>query len=220
MTNRVTIAGRADAHDERDRERAPHRVDERLVRLLLDVTALLATDAVVEVDDVARKPNVSASAATTTPTTTIAYDTNSRTSRRRRRFIGSGEELVAHAANGADELGRVGAVTERAADAPDVHVDDALVAEEVPAPDLLEQLGSREHAPGSASQRDEQVELERARGSTGAPSRATSWRVDVDDQAVELEPFARRPRRPVPRPRRSTARVRATSSRGLNGLVT
>ena len=56
----------------------------------------------------------------------------------------------------------VGAVAERLADAPDVHVDDPLVAEEVEAPHLLEQLAAGQHASRGAGEGDEQVELERA----------------------------------------------------------
>ena len=43
-----------------------------------------------------------------------------------------------------------------------MHVDDPLVAEEVVSPHPLEQLAAREHTTGRASERDEQIELERA----------------------------------------------------------
>ena len=60
---------------------------------------------------------------------------------------GCPEELVPDAPHGPDQLGIVGAVAELLADAADVHVDDALVAEEVEAPDLLEELAAGEDSP-------------------------------------------------------------------------
>ncbi len=68
-----------------------------------------------------------------------------------------------------------------------MHVDNPLVAEEVEAPHVLEQLAAGEHAPRRAGQRDEQIELERAeRDRSTVPFDLAS--ADVDDESVEDQP--------------------------------
>ena len=93
-----------------------------------------------------------------------------------------------------------------------------------PAPGQVEQLVAREHHAGALQQRHQQPELARGQRRHHPPASSTSSRRPVSrDQRSK----AVRPRREgffvgrqALRARRSTALMRASSSRGLNGLAT
>ena len=97
---------------------------------------------------------------------------------------GREEELVADPAHGPDDARVAGVVTEGAPDAAHVHVDDPLVAVEVVAPDLLEQLGPREDPPGRGGQGPQQVELEGRQAHLGPVDDELATAL-VEGQAVE-----------------------------------
>ena len=82
--------------------------------------------------------------------------------------------------------GRGRVVAERLAHAPDVDVDDPLVAVEVVAPDLLEELLAGEHPAGRLGERDEEVELEGGQGDRAAGGGDLAAAL-VDGQPVEAE---------------------------------
>ena len=71
----------------------------------------------------------------------------------------SGHQLVAHAPHGEYVLGHRGIHLDLGAQAPDVHVDQAPVAEVVVAPDPVEQLLAAEHLVGAGRQLAQQAEL-------------------------------------------------------------
>ena len=106
-----------------------------------------------------------------------------------------------------------------AAQPVDVDVDRAGLARVVVAPDLLEELVAGEDLARVTDEEREQLEglgLDRH----GRPSRRRRWPAQVD-----LDPARgrrRRAARPTAccSPRRKIARIRADSSRRLNGLVT
>src|ERR1700677_2640577 len=69
----------------------------------------------------------------------------------------SGHQLVAHAPHGEYVLGHRGIHLDLGAQAPDVHVDQAPVAEVVVAPDPVEQLLTAEHLVGAGGQLAQQA---------------------------------------------------------------
>ena len=143
------------------------------------------------------------------------------TSAARRRRDGSGSAhrrapaRVADAADGADRA----RVAELGPQLGHVHVDGAGAGRGRVAPDLGEQLLAREHPPGPAHQVREQVEL--GRGQRRPRCRRRTTRRLAGSTATPADVQQRSRARPAPA-RRGAARscTRATSSRGLNGLVT
>src|SRR6202453_1156589 len=69
----------------------------------------------------------------------------------------SGHQLVAHAPHGEYVLGHCGIHLDLGAQATDVHVDQAPVAEVVVAPDPVEQLLTAEHLVGAGRQLAQQA---------------------------------------------------------------
>ena len=103
------------------------------------------------------------------------------------------------------------------ADVLDVRVDGALEGVDVGAADRVEQLRAREDAARLACKRGEELEF-------GRRQVDRAWRCATPASAGKVDRRGRRAaarRRPRRRAstRRSTDRTRATSSRGLNGLV-
>ena len=99
----------------------------------------------------------------------------------------------------------------------DVHVHGAGAGRRGVPPHGAEQLLPREHPAGRPHQVGEQVELGRGQRDLGAARPAPAAGRPPARPARSAAP----PRRPPVGPaRRSTVRTRATSSRGLNGLVT
>ena len=97
-----------------------------------------------------------------------------------------------------------------------MHVDGARLDIDVLAPHRVEQLLAREDAAGMLHEVAQQAELGRAE-----MDRLAAARHPVRDQVHDDVGVAAAPRRPAPgRMRRSTARMRATSSVGENGLGT
>ena len=128
-------------------------------------------------------------------------------------------EHVAHAAHRVEELGEAGSSssslrsqwtwTSTVRDSPRVVV----------APDVLEQLVAGEHLARVAEQEREQLErlgLERH----GSPSRRTRWPGEVHLDAPEVDERRRLRSAAACSARRKIARIRAVSSRRLNGFVT
>ena len=132
------------------------------------------------------------------------------------RRVTADARLVADAADGHDDLGSLRVLLDLGAQPLHVHVDQPGVGGVPVAPDLLQQHLAGEHLARLAGQRDQQVELQRGqrdrrrrRGSPGAPG--TSISTSADPQPLGRSPTSAR---------RSRARIRATSSLGLNGLTT
>src|SRR6202451_1979692 len=71
----------------------------------------------------------------------------------------SGHQLVAHAPHGENVLGHRGIHLDLGAQAADMHVDQASVAEVVVAPDPVEQLLTAQHLVGAGRQLAEQAEF-------------------------------------------------------------
>ena len=105
---------------------------------------------------------------------------------------------------------------EREAQAPDVNVDGALLDVDVVAPDLVEQLRARVHALGPRQEEAQQPELGRTECDRGCPSAVTRCVAGSSFSA----PTASGSCAASGARRRSTALIRAFSSRGENGLVT
>ena len=123
-------------------------------------------------------------------------------------------------ADAVDGLDRVGAdVAELAPQAADVAVDRALGDVVAVAVGAVDQLAARVHPAGRAHQRAQQTELGHREDDRGlAPEALVALRVERQLAAPQRR-LARLARRVRPA-RRSSAFTRATSSRGLNGLVT
>ena len=98
-----------------------------------------------------------------------------------------------------------------------MHVDRALLDVDVVAPHLVEQLRAAVHALGMRHEEVQQPELGRARAATRCPLDGDAMRDGVERDGARRERLLRRFRARV---RRSTALMRAFSSRGENGLVT
>ena len=98
----------------------------------------------------------------------------------------------------------------------DVHVDQAGVGGVAVAPHLLQQYLTGEDLAGLAGQRDQQVEQRVSL--TSSPLRSTVWA--GTSMVIWLPVGPIEVRAPTSSPRRSRARIRATSSFGLNGLTT
>ena len=129
---------------------------------------------------------------------------------------GSGLELVAEPPHG-DDVARVGRVgLDLGAQAADVDVDQATVTEVAVAPDPLQQDLAAETRPGleaSSTSRRNSVLVRW----TSSPSRSTTPSSGTISRSPNLQ-VGDRPDRLV-RARRSSARMRADSSLGANGLV-
>jgi len=130
------------------------------------------------------------------------------------RFRRSAHEAIAHLAHGQEVLGAAGIALDLLADAADVHVEQAAVALLVVAPDQVDQFVAGEDAAGMAGQGGEDVELgAREMDRPTVTSRVERERVIGPKWQVSAEASASEERR-------STARTRATSSRGLKGFTT
>ena len=125
-------------------------------------------------------------------------------------------EHVARAAHREHAARRLRVVLDRRADARDVDVDRAVEGLQRIALERVHDLVAREHAPGALRQHDEQVELV-AGQLAGLAVDARGARAEVDLQAAEAQHLARR--RPAAGARRSSALMRASSSRGSKGLA-
>jgi hypothetical protein len=99
-----------------------------------------------------------------------------------------------------------------------VVVDDAVVERAAGPPDGIEQLIAREQTAAALDERRQQPELD-GRQSTNVPPRRTSARpksISVSPNRYTSPWFSP----PSGDDRRSTARIRARSSRGSKGFVT
>ena len=117
-------------------------------------------------------------------------------------------------------VGCRGVVLERRAQPVDVDVDRPRLARVVVAPDVLEQLVAGEHLARVAEEEREQLErLRLDRQRLAVAQEAVAGEVDLDPAEVD-------DRRPAAvgaaacSERRNSARIRADSSRRLNGFVT
>ena len=108
------------------------------------------------------------------------------------------------------------ALVEGLAQAADVHVDGTCVDVRIVLPHGIEQLLARKDAAGMLDQMPEQAEFGRAElHRLAAASHPVRLHVHVDvARRSSCSPAS------AGRTRRSTAPTRASSSRGLNGLVT
>ena len=122
--------------------------------------------------------------------------------------------LVAHAAHGHHDRGVLRIDLDLRPQPLDVHVDQPGVGGVAVAPDLLEQHLAGEHLARVLRQAHQQVELERGQPDR-RPARVTSWPVT----SMVRSPMCRSSGVGTSK-RRTRARMRATSSLGLNGLAT
>lgn len=130
----------------------------------------------------------------------------------------SGARLVAHALHGEDDFRPLRIWFDLGAQPLHVHVDQSGVGRVPIAPDLLQQHLAGEDLTRLASERDQQVELNGV-SFTSSSLRLTVWA--GTSMVIWL------PGGPMvsisgatSSPRRNRARIRATSSLGLNGLTT
>ena len=131
-------------------------------------------------------------------------------------------ELVAETAD-RDDAGRVGRVRLDLGPQPlDVHVERLGVADVVAAPHPVDQRLARQHPAGVGQQEVQQLELLERQRDVGRRSSVTACSSGSSDDVADARAPARRSERAgrVAGRRRSTARMRATSSRIRYGLVT
>src|SRR5947209_1658064 len=114
-----------------------------------------------------------------------------------RYILGAPVELIPDAPHRLQQLRLGGVVFDLLAQQADMHVHHALIAQEVVAPDPLQQLRPAVDDAGSAGQRVQQVELQRrevdGRAALGdpAPRQVDAQRRRIDDPAVAIRESAR-----------------------------
>jgi len=126
---------------------------------------------------------------------------------------------VAHAAHGLQKLRVSARLLQLAAERLDVHVHRAVADHHVAAPDRVEQLAALEDPPRRLEEGGEQVELGARQRQLGVAERgAAGARLDAQPPGPCSGGSSSCGR--SPRNLRSTARTRATTSRGENGFKT
>src|SRR5262249_31909301 len=156
------------------------------------------------------------SAARPAPPTRIGVSSNQRGYARGLALRTSAEpvvEGVTGAAHGADRVRSPPAI-QSLAQAPDVHVNGALIDIDVAAPNAVEQLLAREHAAGALHQKFEQAELGGSEWNLAAAAR-DPFLLPVSSMSPATRTSATR----SGLTRRNSARMRASSSGTENGLT-
>ena len=123
---------------------------------------------------------------------------------------------IAYTSNGLDVLIVLG-VAQLFADLADVHIDAAIEGRKLAAEHGIHQPFARHHASGLAQQHFQQIELDRSQ-IHGLAFEPNGPGCGIQLHVADADDIRRRTSRLSPRVRRSTARMRATSSRGLNGF--